>query len=89
MAQHLGVPVDEFRNQYVRCVNGWEVIASPEFRRRCFLDDDNMCRVYEHRPIACRTYPHWPQIWESEKSLQQEMAQCPGLKRAVEQLASK
>lgn len=23
-----------------------------------FLEDDNTCRVYEHRPLACREYPH-------------------------------
>lgn len=23
-----------------------------------FLDKDNYCRIYEHRPEACREYPH-------------------------------
>jgi Fe-S-cluster containining protein len=67
----------------VRKIEGWEVIASPDFRPRCFLTEENTCSVYELRPLACRTYPQWPQIWESEESLREETEKCPGLRRAL------
>lgn len=86
MAEKLGLPEDEFRRSYVRRVKGWEVIAAPDFRPGCFLDAEHRCRVYEVRPQACRTYPHWPQIWASEDALRNELAQCPGLRRAVAQV---
>ena len=39
--------------------------------------------MYQSRPKSCKTYPNWESIWESEDSLNNEIAQCPGLKLAV------
>ncbi len=86
MAAHLGLAEAAFREGYVRRHKGWEVIAAPDFRPNCFLDEENRCSVYEHRPVACRTYPHWPEIWASEEAVQEEVARCPGLKAAVAKL---
>jgi uncharacterized protein len=84
MAAHLGVQEEDFRASYVQKVRGWEVIAAPNFRERCFLTAEDTCGIYDVRPLACRTYPQWEQIWESEESLQEELKQCSGLRRAAE-----
>jgi Fe-S-cluster containining protein len=34
--------------------NDWVLKSSPCF----FLDENNACRIYEDRPLACREYPH-------------------------------
>jgi Fe-S-cluster containining protein len=37
-----------------------------------FLGDDKKCKIYEHRPVQCQTYPFWPSLlsdpaaWEEE-----------------------
>ena len=83
MAATLNISVELFLKQFVINIDGWQVIASPTFRTNCFLNLDRKCEVYENRPTACKTYPNWPSIWESEKSLVEESNQCPGLKQAI------
>lgn len=73
-----------FRQQMVVVKDGWSYISTPTHRVRCFLDDQNRCQVYEARPQACRTYPDWPVIWESDETLLTEMQQCVALREAVQ-----
>ncbi len=75
-----------FIQNYVRRENGWDVIAGPSFRPQCFLNTSNQCDVYEARPQACRSYPDWPEIWESNASILKESESCPGLKKAIEKV---
>jgi Fe-S-cluster containining protein len=83
MATTLNISVELFLKQFVINIDGWQVIASPTFRTNCFLNSDQKCEVYENRPNACKTYPNWPSIWESDESLIEESKQCPGLKQAI------
>lgn len=84
MANKLNLSEIDFRQQYVIKQNGWDVISTTTHRPNCFLDEQNRCSVYEHRPKACRTYPNWDVIWSSEEALKKECALCPGLNKAVE-----
>ncbi len=84
MAGKLGVSVSDFRAQYVQKDGPWELIASPTFRRRCFLDDQNRCQVYEHRPKYCRDFPHCPEVWQTEADAHSELKKCKGLQLAYE-----
>lgn len=86
LAAATNVSIDRFRQQNVVRLNGWEMISTPTHRPRCFLDDQNRCTVYSERPKACRTYPDWPEIWESEDALNRESRQCPGLAAAIRQV---
>jgi uncharacterized protein len=86
MAAILGLGVQEFLSKYTQTNNGWTRIATPKFRPSCFLTCENKCGVYAARPTHCKTYPDWPEIWRSEKELQEEINRCPGLKSAVDKL---
>lgn len=83
MAHTLGITAAEFRERYVIQYRGWDMIATPTYRTRCFLDENNRCQVYDARPAACRSYPDWPDIWTSEETLAEECKSCPGLRQAV------
>ncbi len=86
MAALLDLSLIEFQQSYTQKENGWEVIASPYFRQNCFLDAQNKCAVYSARPQACRTYPDWPNIWETDDTLLTESKSCPGLKLAIKKI---
>jgi uncharacterized protein len=88
MADIKGQSVESFTAAYVSRESGWKVVARPGFRPDCFLDEQNGCTVYEARPKACKTYPDWPEIWDSEESLLKELSICPGLKMAVKSISS-
>ena len=84
MARVLGLSLMEFLQQYTKREQGWCVLADHRFRPTCMLNAKNGCSVYEARPKACRTYPDWDNIWESDEHLYAEMKVCPGLKKAVQ-----
>lgn len=56
IAQHLRVKPSQFTEQYLHIDEDgdWVLNQSPCL----FLQEDNTCRIYEHRPKACREYPH-------------------------------
>ncbi len=83
MAQELKMTVGTFRQQFVKRDNGWSVIATPDFRVGCFLDKKNCCEIYKARPKECKTYPDWPEIWESDETLLNEAKECKGLAAAL------
>ena len=86
MAEGVNLTVEAFREQYVVTQNGWDLIATPTHRPRCFLDENDRCTVYASRPAACRSYPDWPELWNSEDVLLSECQTCPGLRKAVSEL---
>ncbi len=83
ISKDLNISLTEFNQKYIYQDNGWDCISTSRFRPRCFLNESNNCSVYQSRPKSCKTYPNWESIWESEDSLNNEIAQCPGLKLAV------
>jgi Fe-S-cluster containining protein len=55
----LRIKASEFEEKFLRLDEDEDYI----FRSMpcLFLEDDNMCKIYEDRPRACREYPHTDQ----------------------------
>ncbi len=83
MAAELDISENEFRQKFVTNENGYDLIASPSFNQKCFLDCNNQCQVYKSRPNPCKSYPDWDSIWESEAALNKEQLMCKGLQLAI------
>jgi uncharacterized protein len=56
-----------------------------------FLNEENYCGIYEHRPLACKEYPH-----TNRKNMQQILKLttrnaeiCPAVSRIVQQMLKK
>jgi Fe-S-cluster containining protein len=85
IARHLRMTEGEFHARYLtRDEDGDTVInASP-----CpFLEQDNRCAIYEHRPRACRAYPHTDEDFSAQLGLHlRNIVYCPGVFRIMEQL---
>ena len=57
VARENGIGIDEARlaRQAAKDQRSWVELV-PDDRRCVFLDEGGACRVYEHRPAACRKY---------------------------------
>ena len=86
MAKELNMSLIDFKRDFVIKKDGWELVSSQQFRTRCFLDKENKCRVYNARPIPCKTYPNWDSIWKTKATLREEAKLCPGLKKAIDSI---
>jgi uncharacterized protein len=85
IARHLRMTEGEFHARYLRRDEDGDTVinASP-----CpFLEQDNRCAIYEHRPRACRAYPHTDEDFSAQLGLHlRNIAYCPAVFRILEQL---
>jgi Fe-S-cluster containining protein len=76
----LDISRREFLRRYTRRVHGERILRDRD--DRCvFLDPDGLCRIYETRPLQCRTFPFWkenlnPRAWKNAIA-----RDCPGVGR--------
>ncbi len=83
IADYLELFISDFITKYTIKEDNRYLISSPKFQPNCFLDTNNICTIYPVRPKACKTYPDWDHIWQSNNSLLQESKICEGLKLAI------
>ena len=78
MANTLGISVAQFIIEYTHRFNGR--LSLNELRRSdgefaCVFFDEG-CKVYQHRPKQCRTFPFWDRFKRHPKEVLKE---CPGI----------
>ena len=79
LAQHIGLPFDEFTSRYVRRIGDKYSLTEKSNNDCAFYEAGKGCTVYAARPSQCRTYPFWSKVmaakwkWDSEKEV------CPGI----------
>lgn len=86
ISKHLGMGEAEFEDQYLRIDedNDWVLQQLP-----CpFLEQDNRCAIYDHRPKACREFPHTNRVkFHQITSLtKKNMAICPAAFAIIERM---
>ena len=89
LAKHLRLKDAEFVAEYVRVdEDGDQVFKSMPCP---FLGADNYCSVYEHRPKACREYPHTDRVKQHQLlKLHLKNAEiCPAVERVLQTVQSK
>ena len=89
LSKHLNMKAVDFVEKYLKIdEDGDQVLKSSPCP---FLMDDNCCSVYEHRPKACREYPHTnrKRMHQILDITLQNTRVCPAVARIVEQLDQK
>ncbi len=86
LSKYLKLSDKQFISQYL-CIDEDKDYVFAEMP--CpFLDDENYCLVYQHRPKACREYPHT----DSKRFVQllgitrKNIAVCPAVYEIIEKL---
>jgi uncharacterized protein len=79
MADSLGMELGEFRDRYIRDVDGSDSLREYDGGDCILLDQDTrLCTVYEGRPIQCRTWPFWDSNLGTSSDWKQTCRECPG-----------
>lgn len=86
MADHLGIPVKDFKTSYCRRVGLRQTLIEKEPSKDCvFLPGKDKhprgCEVYSVRPSQCRTWPFWKENLASIDDWRQANIKCPGIDR--------
>jgi Fe-S-cluster containining protein len=84
LAGHLGVSVATFRRRFTFVDReGWRQLRF-DTGACTFLDPETKrCTVYAARPVQCRTFPYWPELFDSKGWTADAKALCEGLGRGA------
>ncbi len=80
----LVIPQEEFIHTYCKKIflGGLSQLSLIEKANYdCIFWSEDGCRVYEARPLQCRTYPFWAPILKTEETWLAESRHCPGINR--------
>ena len=89
LSKHFKLKPSEFSEHYLRVDEDGDFVFK---QMPCpFLKNDNYCSVYNHRPGACRDYPHTQQrnIVQKLSITYQNSMICPAVAEVVEGLKVK
>lgn len=83
LARALGETPEDFRRKYTRKVGSRISLRENDKRDCVFLSRDakglSLCRLYECRPMQCRTWPFWPGNLVTAESWIFAQQRCPGV----------
>ncbi|MBN2583464.1 MAG: YkgJ family cysteine cluster protein [Planctomycetes bacterium] len=79
-AEAVGMHVLDFCQMYVAEYEEGFSLREMDNGDCCMLQNDK-CRIYDVRPMQCRTWPFWPSNLSSPKAWQMAKQRCPGMDR--------
>lgn len=82
IAAHLSLSRLAFLQHYCRRVQMADIYMISLLERRnndCVFLTEAGCRIYQARPLQCRSYPFWDSIVSSREYWDQEARDCPGM----------
>ena len=80
IARFLEMPLEEFTQRFVREVFGDYSLTEMD-NGDCVFWSPEGCRIYEARPMQCRTFPFWREYVRSAKAWADAAKRCPGVNR--------
>ena len=88
IAKHLRIKEAALIEQYLRLDEDQDYVLQ---KAPCsFLGPDNTCSIYEHRPLACREYPHTDRknMHQILKITEKNTQICPAVAKILDKLMS-
>jgi len=87
IAAALGRPESEIERHFTRLLHGRRSLTEVPTQHGydcVFLDRESqpgkaLCRIYEARPMQCRTWPFWPENLRQGRDWQRAAQTCPGI----------
>jgi Fe-S-cluster containining protein len=86
IAAHLHMKPSAFAEKYIRTDDDGDYVFNST---PCpFLEADNTCRIYEHRPLACAEYPHTdrPRMYQILELTRKNTKVCPAVRDIMQRI---
>lgn len=77
--KQLNITEAWFRRRYVSHLTRNTLTARMHEGHCVFLNNEGKCRIYNLRPVQCRTYPYWPELLETTQTWNNEAKHCEGI----------
>jgi Fe-S-cluster containining protein len=89
ISKFLRMKEQHFVDQYLRKDEDGDLVLK---QSPCaFLGSDNKCLIYEHRPLACREYPHTDRknMYQILELTERNTLICPAVAKVVDEIILK
>ncbi len=79
IADSLGIPGEEFKDQYTRKIGARRSLKEFSNGDCVFFDNKSRkCEVYDSRPRQCKTWPFWDSNLQTPEDWERTCEECPG-----------
>lgn len=78
LAEAVRMTVEAFGKRYLRR-SGLRLALIDGPDGNCVFLENGRCKVYDSRPVQCRTFPWWPEYLKSAEEWEQLKDDCPGV----------
>jgi len=82
LKKHFNLSENEFIKKYCRIVNMGDqkrLSLIEKSNYDCIFWENGVCKIYEARPLQCRSYPFWKPFLTDKKAWDNEAESCPGM----------
>lgn len=79
ISAHLNISEKEFQKRYLRRIGDRYSLLEDAKSYDCVFLENNRCKIYQHRPAQCSTYPWWPYQIESKEAWDNAAQWCEGI----------
>ena len=83
ITEALDLTENEFLDKYTEKNNGFVALKSYPNGDCIFFTENIGCKVYNHRPRQCRTFPFWSNALSSQKNWELLSSYCPGINTGI------
>ena len=78
IAEFMEITREKFVASYCKSVGGRHTLREVD-KWNCVMLDDGKCRIYDARPVQCRTFPFWTENLRSRAAWNAAARGCPGM----------
>lgn len=83
LAGALGMAVPDFAARFLRTTLSGLALVDDGKGDCPLLGENGRCRVYENRPLQCRTWPWWEENLVSRRRWDAAAVRCPGMNKGT------
>jgi len=82
IARILKIPTQTFTKRYCKKTDNFFHLINPANSKDCIFLKNKQCKIYQARPIQCRTWPFWPEVMRRRRAWIRDVSFfCPGAGR--------
>lgn len=78
IATHLNLTPEAFEKKYLYRTKNLRRLRVPR-QAQCEFLEAGGCRIHTVKPLQCRTFPFWPELFDNRREWGQTGKWCPGI----------
>lgn len=79
IAKHLDMDLTQFKRKFTRMKNGKYSLIDKKTSFDCIFLEDKKCKIYDVRPVQCKTFPWWSGNLRSKEDWESCAEGCEGI----------